>query len=274
MQPSAISSIYNTTVISTLENAGYKRHDYYWAGLHARYRQKAGANKSPKNASAARFLGLCCYQSRSEKDGFRGIGSGGKAVCGQALEIGRLLNPFLGHIQRCQLLHLAKRMRPGTEPDPEAASRPAGARRFCARGQTASRAAALKCRSRFIARSQRLQRWIHCKSRSKLKPRKIAPLHGFWGFAAIEEGAEKDGFQGGGQRRRNRLRAGAGKPRKLAPSPSGPHLSRSRVGRGGVHVRTAPFTPANGNESLFSRPAPSPPASQTQPRPDAFSLLF
>lgn len=150
MQPSAISSIYNTTVISTLENAGYKRHHYYWAGLHARYRQKAGANKSPKNASAARFLGLCCYRRRSRK------------------------------------------------------------------------------------------RWL---SR-------------------------------GGQRRRNRLRAGAGKPRKLALSPSGPHLSRSRVGRGGVHVRTAPFTPANGNESLFSRPAPSPPASQTQPRPDAFSLLF
>ena len=41
--------------------------------------------QGPKNGSIARFGGLCCYQSRSEKNGdFRGAGSG-KTVRGPAL---------------------------------------------------------------------------------------------------------------------------------------------------------------------------------------------
>ena len=36
------------------------------------------------------------------------------------------------------------------------------------------------------------------KKQERIKAPKTPPPHGFWGFAAIEEGAEKDGFQGAG----------------------------------------------------------------------------
>ena len=97
----------------------------------------------------------------------------------------------------------------------------------------------------------------------------------------IKAGAKK-GLSGRRQRRQNRLRAGAGRPRELAQAHPGRAFTLAiglsdwaepGGGENGAFM-CAPFTPARRNESLVSKPVSSLPASQTQPRPDAFSLLF
>ena len=121
--------------------------------------------------------------------------------------------------------------------------------------------------------------------RANSRPRKR--LHRtVFGVLLLLKQERKEGFQGagsGGKTVCGQALAGPGN----WPRPSGPRLSRLRLGRaigpsnwaepgGGENgaFMCAPFTPASSNESLVSKPAPSPPARQTRPRPDAVSLLF
>ena len=114
----------------------------------------------PKNASIARFQGLCCYQSGSGiSDGFRGAGGCGKrrgTACGR-------VGPLPGICAKAAYgAHCADKPSPNPaqtqpKPSPNPAQAPASSTLFL---------------------------------RANLAPRKTPPSHGFRGFAAIKPVAE------------------------------------------------------------------------------------